>query len=209
MKKLIYIEENFITPEECQQLIDYTNDALGGVVTAVGHDSDYIPPDSSIANPQEDDYDYAAHYARLDEKLDDANYQGHADFVDTKEETVDFYTTVVKKVTRICKLFDDRANPDYVGIIKWSPGTYMKPHYDSSAKDDQGIYDLFAALLYLNDDFEGGYTGFKEFEVQPKAGKLLIFSNSQHKHHVTRVVGADRYALSFWYNTSTDTYQSD
>ena len=53
MKKLIYIEENFITPEECQQLIDYTNDALGGVVTAVGHDSDYIPPDSSMANPQE------------------------------------------------------------------------------------------------------------------------------------------------------------
>ena len=152
MKKLIYIEENFITPGECKKLIDYTNDALGGVVTAVGHDSDYIPPDCSIAHPQEDDSDYAAHYARQDEKLDDA---------------------------------------------------YMKPHYDSSAKDDQGIYDLFAALLYLNDDFEGGYTGFKEFEVQPKAGKLLIFSNSQHKHHVTRVVGADRYALSFWFNTSS------
>ena len=103
MKKLIYIEENFITPGECKKLIDYTNDALGGVVTAVGHDSDYIPPDCSIANPQEDDYDYAAHYARQDEKLDDANYQGHADFVNTKEETIDFYTTVVKKVNRICK----------------------------------------------------------------------------------------------------------
>ena len=103
--------------------------------------------------------------------------------------------------SRICKLFDDRANPDYVGVIRWKPGTFMKPHYDSSAKD--GIYDLFAALLYLNDDFEGGYTGFKEFEVEPKVGKLLIFSNSQHKHHVTRVVGADRYALSFWFNTSS------
>ena len=61
----------------------------------------------------------------------------------------------------------------------------------------------------MNDDFEGGYTGFKDLEVKPEVGKLLIFSNSQHKHHVTRVVGADRYALSFWYNTSTDTYQSD
>ena len=82
----------------------------------------------------------------------------------------------------------------------------MKPHYDSSSKE--GIYDLFAALLYLNDSFEGGYTGFKDLEVKPEVCKLLIFSNSQHKHHVTRVVGADRYALSFWYNTSTDTHQS-
>ena len=197
MKKIIYIEENFISPSECKKLIDRAE------MTAVGHEEDTIPP----GEIQEDDYDYAAHYARQDEKLDSAQYQGHADFIDMKGETDDFYNNVVNRVTRICKLFDDRANPDYVGVIRWKPGTFMKPHYDSSAKD--GIYDLFAALLYLNDDFEGGYTGFKEFEVQPKAGKLLIFSNSQHKHHVTRVVGEDRYALSFWYNTSTDTYQSD
>jgi len=41
--------------------------------------------------------------------------------------------------------------------------------------------------------------------VKPKTGKLLIFSNSQYKHHVTRVVGRDRYALSFWFNSSKDT----
>ena len=191
MKKLIYIEENFISLSECKKLIDRAE------MTAVDHEEDTIPP----GEIQEDDYDYAAHYARQDEKLDSAQYQGHADFIDMKGETDDFYTNVVNRVTRICKLFDDRANPDYVGVIRWTPGTFMKPHYDNSAKD--GIYDLFAALLYLNDDFEGGYTGFKEFEVQPKAGKLLIFSNSQHKHHVTRVVGADRYALSFWFNTSS------
>ena len=191
MKKLIYIEENFISLSECKKFIDRAE------MTAVGHEEDTIPP----GEIQEDDYDYAAHYARQDEMLDSAQYQGHADFIDMKGETDDFYNNVVNRVTRICKLFDDRANPDYVGVIRWKPGTFMKPHYDSSAKD--GIYDLFAALLYLNDDFEGGYTGFKEFEVQPKVGKLLIFSNSQHKHHVTRVVGADRYALSFWFNTSS------
>ena len=191
MKKIIYIEENFISPSESKKLIDRAE------MTAVGHEEDTIPP----GEIQEDDYDYAAHYARQDEMLDSAQYQGHADFIDMKGETDDFYNNVVNRVTRICKLFDDRANPDYVGVIRWKPGTFMKPHYDSSAKD--GIYDLFAALLYLNDDFEGGYTGFKEFEVQPKVGKLLIFSNSQHKHHVTRVVGADRYALSFWFNTSS------
>ena len=196
MKKLIYIEENFISPSDCKKLIDYAD------MVAVGHQEDTVPP----GEPQEDDYDYAGHYARQDEKLDSAQYQGHADFIDMKGNTDELYNNVVHKVTRICKLFDDISNPDYVGVIKWTPGTFMKPHYDSSAKD--GIYDLFAALLYLNDDFTGGHTGFEDFDITPIAGKLVIFSNSQHKHHVTRVVGADRYALSFWYNTSTDTNQS-
>tara|TARA_E500000331_G_scaffold130659_1_gene127899 strand:- start:1215 stop:1808 length:594 start_codon:yes stop_codon:yes gene_type:complete len=196
LKKLIYIEENFISPSDCKKLIDHAD------MVAVGHQEDTVPP----GEPQEDDYDYAGHYARQDEKLDSAQYQGHADFIDMKGNTDELYNNVVHKVTRICKLFDDRANPDYVGVIKWTPGTFMKPHYDSSAKD--GIYDLFAALLYLNDDFTGGHTGFEDFDITPIAGKLVIFSNSQHKHHVTRVVGTDRYALSFWYNTSTDMNQS-
>jgi len=200
LKKIIYIEDNFISPSQCQELINYANESLG-IMTAVGHGEDTIPP----GEIQEDDYDFAEHHARQDEMLDSAQYQGHADFIDMKGETSEFYTKVVDKVTRVCKSFDDRANPDYVGVIRWSPGTFMKPHYDSSAKD--GIYDLFAALLYLNDDFEGGYTGFKDFEVQPKAGKLLIFSNSQHKHHVTKVIDNYRYALSFWYNSSIDNHQ--
>ena len=104
MKKLIYIEENFISPSECKKLIDRAE------MTAVGHDENTIPP----GEIQEDDYDYAAHYARQDEKLDSAQYQGHAEFIDMKGETDDLYTNVVNRVTRICKLFDDRANPDYV-----------------------------------------------------------------------------------------------
>ena len=191
MKKIIYIEENFISLDECKKLVNHAD------MTAVGHQENTIPP----SEPQEDNYDYASHHARQDKLLDSAQYQGHADFIDMKDETDDLYTNVVKRVTRICKLFDDRANPDYVGVIRWEPGTFMKPHYDDSAKE--GIYDLFAALLYLNDDFEGGYTGFKDMEVKPKAGKLLIFSNSQYKHHVTKVIGKHRYALSFWFNTSS------
>ena len=94
-------------------------------MTAVGHSEDTIP----TFEPQEDYYDFAEHHARQDEILDDANYQGHADFLNTKEETSEFYTKVVDKVTRVCKSFDDRANPDYVGVIRWSPGTFMTVSY--------------------------------------------------------------------------------
>ena len=91
MKKIIYIEENFISPSECKKLIDRAE------MTAVGHEEDTIPP----GEIQEDDYDYAAHYARQDEKLDSAQYQVHAEFIDMKGETDDLYTNVVNRVTRI------------------------------------------------------------------------------------------------------------
>jgi len=113
LKKLIYIEENFISPDQCQQIINYTNESLG-IMTAVGHSEDTIP----TFEPQEDDYDFAGHHARQDEMLDDANYQGHADFLNTKEETSEFYTKVVDKVTCVCKSLYDRMNPDFVCFIR-------------------------------------------------------------------------------------------
>ena len=74
-EKIIYIEDNFISPSQCQEIINYTNESLG-IMTAVGHSEDTIP----TFEPQEDYYDFAEHHARQDEILDDANYQGHADF---------------------------------------------------------------------------------------------------------------------------------
>ena len=90
MKKIIYIEDNFISPDQCKEIIKYTNESLG-IMTAVGHSEDTIP----TFEPQEDYYDFAEHHARQDELLDDANYQGHADFLNTKEETSEFYTRAV------------------------------------------------------------------------------------------------------------------
>ena len=196
MKKIIYIEDNFISSSQCQEIINYTNESLG-IMTAVGHSEDTIP----TFEPQEDYYDFAEHHARQDEILDDANYQGHADFLNTKEETSEFYTKVVDKVTRVCKSFDDRANPDYVGVIRWSPGTFMKPHYDSSAKE--GIYDLFAALLYLNDDFEGGRTLLESKKIEPEVGKVIVFISNKMKHGVEKVKGG-RFTYISWWRSSND-----
>ena len=197
MKKLLYIQEKFITLEECHPFIEYAkanpkempygDESRGGdtflsSITSTGH------PDknSTIDTPQDDGQ--AAYLG------------GDADFINMKEEKADFFRQVVDKVTTICKSFDDRANLDYVGVVRWPIGTFMNPHYDNSSKD--GIYDIFAAMLYLNDDFSGGHTGFENFELTPKAGQLCIFSNSQYKHHVTKVEDAERFVLSFWYNNA-------
>ena len=77
----------------------------------------------------------------------------------------------------------------------------MRPHIDPSRSDQEP--DLFAAVLYLNDDYTGGHTAFEDYEVKPETGKLLVFSNSIYEHHVTKVEGTERFVLSIWYNRLT------
>ena len=55
-------------------------------------------------------------------------------------------------------------------------------------------------MVYLNDDFDGGYTCFDEYRIKPETGKLLIFSNSVYEHSVSKIEGGERFALSIWYN---------
>ena len=177
MKKLIYVEENFISPDECQRFIDlslankgkempYGDETRGGdtYLTTVewkDHSAVYLGGDVDPTIPSLDD-------------------------------------EVVTRVNSICKSFDSTANLDYVGVIRWHVGTFMKPHFD-----DNNVHnpDIFAAMLYLNNNFSGGCTCFEDFEVKPEPGKLIIFSNSQYLHYVSKVEGDERFVLSFWYNS--------
>ena len=36
---------------------------------------------------------------------------------------------------------------------------------------------------------------------KPEIGKLIVFSNSQYLHYVSKVEGDERFVLSFWYNS--------
>ena len=163
MKKLIYVEENFISLSECQELIDL-----------------------SKANKEEIPY---------------GNETRGGDTFLTTLDGIYFdegKNSVVERVTNLCKTFDDRVVIDYAGVVRWPVGTFMKPHIDPHRPDQEP--DLFAAVLYLNDDFDGGYTCFDGYEIKPKMGKLLIFSNSIYEHSVSKVVNGERFALSIWYN---------
>ena len=68
----------------------------------------------------------------------------------------------------------------------------MDPH-----KDYKG--DVFAALIYLNDDYSGGETCFENTKVIPETGKLVIFSNNDLIHSVNMVKENARYTLALWF----------
>tara|TARA_B100001989_G_C24437505_1_gene412254 strand:+ start:302 stop:883 length:582 start_codon:yes stop_codon:yes gene_type:complete len=190
LKKLIYIEENFISPDECKKLINlslankskevpYGDESRGGdtFLTTVDHNN----PEQSLSKG----VDWVNHGA--------AYYGGD---VDPVKPPLDY--DVISRVNTICKNFDSNANLDYVGVVRWPVGTFMKPHVD-----DNNVHnpDMFAAMLYLNDNFSGGHTCFENLEVKPEIGKLIIFSNAYYLHYVNEVKDAERFVLSFWYNS--------
>ena len=97
----------------------------------------------------------------------------------------------------LCKTFEDEIVLDYVGVVRWPVGTFMKPHVDTNTGHKENI---LAAMLYLNEGFEGGNLIFEDLVVEPEAGKLIIFSNTKDLHYVNKVEGSERFVLSFWYN---------
>ena len=197
MKKLIYIQEKFLDHSLCVPFIElakrnnqempYGDESRGGdtFLTTVTHSN----PNESLAKEMdvpEPDGNYGAIYLG-----------GNVDPTTIEVNDDELFKTVFHAVTDLCKTFDPDIILDYVGVVRWPVGTFMKPHFD---KNDVHGEDVFAAMLYLNDDFEGGSTIFEDIEVKPESGKLVIFSNSQHLHYVSKVDKSERFVLSFWYS---------
>ena len=221
MKKLIYIEEKFLDPIFCEPFINlakrntkelpYGDESRGGdtFLTSVTHSD----PDESLTKGMdvpEPDGNYGAIYlgGNVDPTTigDDIELGVSSRGADSLRQTVkmddnELFKTVLHSVTDLCKSFDPDIVLDYVGVVRWPPGTFMKPHFD---KNDVHGPDVFAAMLYLNDDFSGGHTCFEDFDVAPEPGKLIIFSNSKYLHHVSEVKGSERFVLSFWYKRNAN-----
>ena len=193
MKKLLYVQDDFLDPSLCQPFIDLHVKDNDTFLEAVTHSNEN---ESLSYGPDvpEDDGNYGAEYLG-----------GNVDPIQLDLTKDKLFASVINKVTSICKSFNNNIQLDYCGVIKWPTGTFMKPHFD---KSEMYSPNKFAAFLYLNDDFVGGHTQFDTidgevwFDVKPKIGRLLIFSNREYLHHVSKVESGTRYIVSFWYNAN-------
>lgn len=83
-------------------------------------------------------------------------------------------------------------------LLKYSGTT--NDHYD--AHYDGGVNNRWiSAILYLNDDYEGGELEFVVFgeKIKPKAGTLVIFpSNYAYTHVAHSVTEGTKYAIVTW-----------
>ncbi|KAL8202775.1 UNVERIFIED_CONTAM: hypothetical protein K2H54_025138 [Gekko kuhli] len=95
-------------------------------------------------------------------------------------------------------------------------------HADNCLLDPEGntcwkeppayIYRDYSAILYLNDDFQGGNLFFTEMDavtvtaqVRPKCGRLVAFSSGgENPHGVWAVTRGRRCAIALWYTFSPE-----
>jgi len=87
---------------------------------------------------------------------------------------------------------------NYDQVVYWSPGSFLKLHYDKDYPDEGAIND-FVTLCYLNDDYEGGKTLIEDKSIKPKKGKLVVFPSKKMEHGVSLVKGKSRYTYIAWW----------
>jgi len=85
----------------------------------------------------------------------------------------------------------------YTHLVRWPDGMALNMHRDFS-------YQVYTAVLYLNDGYEGGellfYRPKKPMKIAPEKGMLVIFPNPNHTlHGVAEIKGGDRYTMPMWF----------
>lgn len=88
-------------------------------------------------------------------------------------------------------------------LLRYEPGQQYTEHVDSMP-GSASVYGqrLLSAVLYLNDDFEGGELHFPRqgLTYNPKAGSLVLFPANFCYPHASLPVGRGRkYALVTWF----------
>jgi len=72
----------------------------------------------------------------------------------------------------------DRKWGEPLTILRYRPGQQYRPHHDARGATPEDLRE-WTALIWLNDDFEGGETDFPDVGVRVKGGvgDLLLFHN--------------------------------
>ena len=85
-------------------------------------------------------------------------------------------------------------------FLRYQEGHFCGEHVDHSLHTE-GPARVVSAIMYPNDDYEGGEIIFprQEITLKPEAGSMVMFpSNWTHPHGVLEVTKGTRYAMVTW-----------
>ena len=100
-----------------------------------------------------------------------------------------------ERLNQIIQNKDSRLELNSLSLQRMQPGVQLKSHTDQHT--DPSIQ--YAAIMYLNDTYNGGEVFFqnKNISMKPKAGSLLIFPGTEEFEHGVKEVeeGPIRYVI--------------
>jgi hypothetical protein len=92
------------------------------------------------------------------------------------------------------------VDPMPVSISKYRTGADMGPHVDDYGQE--GVFPLMSAVIYLNDDYEGGELNFPEqgICIKPEAGSVIVFPSTKPFYHQSMPIktGIKYMVPAFW-----------
>lgn len=118
------------------------------------------------------------------------------------QKTRDMIIAVIKEAFR-----EEQICNDSIQLVKWPQDLSMEPHLDNQYNNGEPNgtpWRDYAAVLYLNDDYEEGEFHFAQAEpevfIKPKKGTLLCFGGGEdYMHGVKACKNKDRYTMPGWY----------
>jgi predicted 2-oxoglutarate/Fe(II)-dependent dioxygenase YbiX len=94
----------------------------------------------------------------------------------------------------------DYIDPRSISISKYKTGAFMGAHVDDYGED--GAVPVMSAVMYLNDDYEGGELHFlgQDILIKPKAGSVILFPSKEPFYHESLLikVGIKYMVSAFW-----------
>jgi prolyl 4-hydroxylase len=109
-----------------------------------------------------------------------------------------------RRIAGLTKTNYEQGEP--LQALRYSPGQEYRPHFDYVEGND--VPRLWTALIYLNEDYEGGETAFvrKGIEVRGQSGDVLVFRNvtddgtpdGASEHAGKPVVAGTKYLATRW-----------
>jgi predicted 2-oxoglutarate/Fe(II)-dependent dioxygenase YbiX len=91
----------------------------------------------------------------------------------------------------------DELHHEYYNMLRYQGGQEYKAHADGTTSTGRSV----SAIVYLNNEYEGGEVEFVNFgiKIKPEPGMLLLFpSNYAYRHIAHPVTSGTKYALVTW-----------
>ncbi|GAB5405925.1 MAG: hypothetical protein Aurels2KO_41560 [Aureliella sp.] len=113
------------------------------------------------------------------------------------------------RISGVLPMLDDQrplSVDNRLRFYRYEPGQEFKRHKDGSATNDDGHVTKLSYLIYLNSDFEGGATTFRDYVgsgesrqkiehvINPETGSALLFRH-QRWHEGTGLISGRKYVL--------------
>jgi hypothetical protein len=110
----------------------------------------------------------------------------------------DLDENVINKFNQMSALINDSV-ADWGQIVRWTKNSFQDLHFDNASSKT-----TLSSICYLNENFEGGQTYFKEGTLfMPKTGRALFFDGNYYFHGVKEILSKERYVLALWYKNKS------